>query len=487
MLTRKVNQHDLEADINAIGREIFKRAEAAAPSIFSVEFWQQFAMNRMTADEDLKLRLFRFIEVLPSLQDSTTIARSLREHLKSGSAKSRNATSPDGHTSSQNGRQPLPPLLDLAVSYDNPNGIFAHAVAKAALIACEQGARKFIVGSTPDQAIASVRQLRRRNMCFTLDLLGETTLDDDLARQHQMQYITLIEQLSRQAREWPAVPLLDTAPWGSLPRINVSVKLSAIVANLHAIASRSDAEAVLERLRPILRAARLNGAFINIDMEYYAAKDLTLDVFKRVLTEPEFRDWEHCGIVIQAYLRDAESDMRSMIDWARPRGATVTVRVVKGAYWDSEVAAARRDNAPIPVYTEKWESDASFERVAELLLRNADVIRPAFASHNVRSIAAVLAMEAAMGLPPRTLELQMLTGMGDPLKRAVVSMGQRLRVYAPFGDMLTGMAYLIRRLIENTANESFLRQSFAGNTPVEQMLAPPGAFRPQGATGCSHG
>src|SRR6185503_12974949 len=103
---------------------------------------------------------------------------------------------------------------------------------------------------------------------------------------------------------------------------------------------------------------------------------------------------------------------------------------------------------------------------SQLMLENTDAIRPAFASHNVRSIASVLAMEDALDLPPRTVELQMLTGMGDQLKRAVVAMGQRLRVYAPFGDMIPGMAYLIRRLIENTSNESFLRQSFGGNTPV---------------------
>ena len=108
------------------------------------------------------------------------------------------------------------------------------------------------------------------------------------------------------------------------------------------------------------------------------------------------------------------------------------------------------------------------------MLENADIIRPAFASHNVRSIAYALALEESFGLPPRTIELQMLTGMGDPLKRAVVDMGQRLRVYAPFGQLIPGMAYLIRRLIENTANESFLRQSFGGQVPIAELLRTPG-------------
>ena len=138
---------------------------------------------------------------------------------------------------------------------------------------------------------------------------------------------------------------------------------------------------------------------------------------------------------------------------------------------------AERIGWPSPLYKEKWESDAAYERVGRLMLVNSDIVRPAFASHNVRTISAVLATEAALGLPPRTLELQMLTGMGEPLRRALTRMKQRVRVYAPSGDMLTGMAYLTRRLIENTANESFLRQSFGGDTPVDELLRMPGPAR----------
>ncbi len=152
----------------------------------------------------------------------------------------------------------------------------------------------------------------------------------------------------------------------------------------------------------------------------------------------------------------------------------MTVRLVKGAYWDYETATAIRSGWPIPVFTKKWQSDTSFERIARMMLEGADIIRPAFASHNVRSIAHALALEESLGLSPRTVELQMLTGMGEPLKRAVVEMGQRLRVYAPFGNLIPGMAYLIRRLIENTANESFLRQSFGGQASIDEFLRAPG-------------
>ncbi|MBX3394067.1 MAG: proline dehydrogenase family protein [Phycisphaerae bacterium] len=466
MTLARLSPAAIEPEIGRIGREIFKRAEDASPSIFSMEAWQQFGMNWLTSDEDLKLRLFRFIEVMPSLNDATSIARHLIDYLEPKAAWRR----VKGHR--------LPGILELAIGFDRPESAYAHFVAWAARFGCGTSARQFIVGSTPGEAVAAVRKLRRKGMTFTLDVLGETIIADRVARHHQELYLELIRHLGRESLEWREDPILDRTPWGSLPKVNVSIKLSAIVVRFDPIDPEGVAAAVLDRLRPIFRAARQVGAFINIDMEHYAVKDMTLEIFKRVLSEPEFRDWPDVGIVIQTYMPEGETDLRELIGWVRRRGTPISVRIVKGAYWDSETATAVRNKWPIPLYTEKWRSDESFERVSALLLKNADVVRPAFASHNVRSIAAVLAMEATLGLPERTLELQMLTGMGDPLKRALVSMRQRLRIYAPFGDLMTGMAYLIRRLIENTANESFLRQSFGQHMSVDALLARPGSQPP---------
>ncbi len=417
-------------------------------------------MEWLTRDEDLKLRMFKFIEVLPTLCSPEAIARHLRQNVN------------------RNGEhgQPLPLPLQAALSYRRDDSWQALLVARAAKYAALRAATQFICGSTPQEAIESVVHMRHSGMAFTLDVLGETVYSDRVAGELQQLYIRLVEQLGVAAVDWSADPILDTAPWGRIPRVNVSIKLTGIVANFDP-ADPGAADAVLARLRPILRTAQRHGAFINIDMEHYAVKDLTLELFKRVLSEPEFRDWPDCGIVIQAYLTDGERDMAGLIDWARRRGTPLTVRLVKGAYWDSETAAAKRENRPTPVFTHKWQSDASFERITRMMLENADIIRPAFASHNVRSIAYALALEDSLDLPPRTIELQMLTGMGDPLKRAVVDMGQRLRVYAPFGHLIPGMAYLIRRLIENTANESFLRQSFSGQVPMEELLRAPGPDR----------
>ncbi|MFH1419058.1 MAG: proline dehydrogenase family protein [Planctomycetota bacterium] len=447
----------LEAATKRIGEEIFARAESAAPSVLSMECWQQHAMNWLTRDEDLKLRLFRFTEVMPALRSREAVARHLAEYLERQG----------------NGRQSLPLALRLALAFRKPDSAYAKLVASAAELGCAIMARQFIAGATPDEAISAVLGHRRRGMAFTLDLLGETVIADRVARGHQQQYIRLIRGISERACDWLPAPLLDEAPWGSLPRVNISLKLSAIVSKFDAIDPVGTKQAVLDRLRPIMRAARDAGSFLNIDMEHYAVKDLTLSLYKEVLSEPEFRDWPDCGIVIQAYMPEGEPDVAGLIDWSRKRDVPITVRLVKGAYWDSETAAAIRTGLPMPLFKRKWESDVAFERVARLMLENADIVRPAFASHNVRSIARALALEEALGLPPRTLEFQMLTGMGEPLKRAVVAMKQRLRVYAPVGDQMSGMAYFIRRLIENTANESFLRQSFGEDVAIEALLRDP--------------
>lgn len=448
----------LERTIQRIGREIFERAEAAAPTFRSTEFWQQLIMDWLSRNEDLRFRAFRFVEVFPALRTRTAIARHLREYL---------------HGRDAAGALPLPLPLALALSFTRDDSLHARSVAAVARVGCLQMARQFVCGSTPAEAVSSVRRLRRAGMAFTLDVLGETVIAAPVARAHQQTYLDLIRAFAESAKRWPAVPLLDQAPWGAIPSVNISIKLSALVPRFDPIDASATAAAVAEALRPILRSARDRGAFINIDVEHYAVKDLTFDLMTGLLMEPEFRDWPDCGIVIQCYLADAERDVRRLIAWARTRGTPITVRLVKGAYWDYETMQSVLTGRPSPVFTQKWQSDAAFERIGRLMLENADLIRPAFASHNVRSIAAVLATATALDLPPDTLELQMLTGMADPLKRAVVDMGRRLRVYAPFGNLLRGMAYLIRRLIENTSNESFLRQRFTEHTPVQALLRKP--------------
>src|SRR5262249_50303826 len=159
-----------------------------------------------------------------------------------------------------------------------------------------------------------------------------------------------------------AVPQIDSGAFGPVPRVNVSVKLSSLYSQFDPIAPEATSEAVLRRLRPILRLARRHGAFGNVDMEQYSFKEITLHIFREVLSEDEFRDWPDVGIAIQAYLRDTDDDLNDLLQWVGRRGVPVWVRLVKGAYWDYEIVLAEQNGWEAPVYRHKWQTDAAYER-----------------------------------------------------------------------------------------------------------------------------
>ena len=254
----------------------------------------------------------------------------------------------------------------------------------------------------------------------------------------------------------------------------MSVKLSSLYSQFDPIDPAGTYRAVAKRLRPILSLAKERGAFVNFDMEQYSFKDATLQIFREILMEPEFRDWPHVGIAMQAYLTDTERDMEQLFHWARDtRKCPIWVRLVKGAYWDYETVIAAQQGWPVPVFTQKWQSDASFERCTTLLFQNYEWLVPAIASHNIRSIAHALALGEELNVPERRYEFQVLYGMADAIQELVKSQNRRVRVYTPYGELLPGMAYLVRRLLENTSNDSFLKQGFSDGVSMEILLRNP--------------
>jgi len=445
---------DLEALTQSYGREIFARLNRSGPVPFSPSWWDERLMEWSMGDEAVKLQLFRFVDVLPLLHSPATISRHLREYF--GEA-----------------REHLPGWLTFGLRWLPSHGLFGRLLAAAAHRSAERLARKFIAGSNLAEALDAIDRLRRRSLAFTIDRLGEATITEREAEQAQADYLELINGLCRQVNTWPANDLIDRDERGPLPRVNVSVKLSALYSQFDPIDPQGTSAAVRRRLRPILRAAREQSAFVNIDMEQYAFKDLTLQIFRDVLDEDNFRDWPDAGIAIQAYLRDTAKDLQELAAWAQHRGTPVTVRLVKGAYWDYETIQSAQQGWPNPVWSHKWETDANYEHLTEFLIENRRWLRPALGSHNVRSLAHALALAHLRGLPPGAIELQMLYGMAEPIKDTLVRLGQRVRVYTPYGQLLPGMAYLVRRLLENTANESFLRASFTEHVPEEQLLRNP--------------
>ncbi len=445
---------EIEQQTKIIGREIFSRLKTESPSVFHFAWWDEKILDWCMRDETLKVQMFRFIDVLPMLKTGEQVARHLQEYFLDHA-------------------EIFPIAVQWGLNFASHRSSAARAVALAVRRNASRMAQRFIAGASAAEALTAIRKLRRQRLAFTLDLLGEAILSEEEAAAYQQCYLDLLTSLATAARSWEPIELIDTDHAGPIPRVNVSLKLTALYSQFDAIDPERSAARVKERLRPLFRTAKEVGAFVTVDMEQYRYKDLTLCVFKEILEEDEFRTWPQAGIVLQAYLRETEQDLRDLLTWVKTRGTPIGVRLVRGAYWDYETVIARQRHWPAPVFARKWETDRNFERLVISLLEQYQWLRPAIATHNVRSIAYALAVSQRLDLPERTLELQMLYGMGDAIKAVLVQLGQRLRVYAPFGELIPGMGYLVRRLLENTSNDSFLRHSFVEHVAVDALLQSP--------------
>ncbi len=445
---------DIERTTQEIGRYLFDHLSGGERNVLDRRWWDDRIMAWAMQDESVKVQMFRFIDVLPMLSTSEAVTRHLHEYF-------------------HDVRQFLPSAVRLGLAVATPRSIAGRALAIAARRNAMGHARRFIAGTTQNEVLAAAMRERKLRRAFTLDVLGEAVTSEREAEHYLRTYLDLIEGVAPVVNSWPEVPQIDRASLVELPRANVSVKLSALDSQFDPIDPAGTARRVGQRLQLLLRAAQAQRTFVNIDMESYRTKDLTLAIFEQVLMEDEFRDTSDVGIVIQCYLRDAADDLRRLRDWAVRRGRPVWVRLVKGAYWDYETVFAEATGWPVPVFRDKWETDANYERLTLFAMQNHEHIRPALGSHNLRSLANGMAVARHLGIPPHGFELQMLYGMADAEKQAIVDLGYRLRIYMPYGELIPGMAYLVRRLLENTSNESFLRASFAEHVSVEKLLMNP--------------
>jgi RHH-type proline utilization regulon transcriptional repressor/proline dehydrogenase/delta 1-pyrroline-5-carboxylate dehydrogenase len=389
--------------------------------------------------------------VLPTLTSSAEISRHLKEYLGDDQVK-------------------LSPALRMGLKAAGGMSWLFGSGIKAQVTGM---ARQFMLGNDDKEIVTTLRKLNDNDTAFTVDILGETVVSETEADQYAGRYLELMDLLAAQIGKWPRPCKSNESPRGLLPPLNVSVKISALYSQVHPADPETAIERASERLRPILRRAQALGAFINFDMESYALKDLTLRLFKKIFAEPEFASGPSCGLALQAYLKDCETDLTGVIAWARERNRRLAVRLVKGAYWDYETVMAQQRHWPAQVFARKAETDASFERLSSILLENNNAVDSAFGTHNVRSIAYVLAEAERLGVERRNFEFQMLYGMAEPIKDAVLQLGCRLREYCPVGELLPGMAYLVRRLLENTSNEGFLANKFAKGASRKDLLRNP--------------
>jgi RHH-type proline utilization regulon transcriptional repressor/proline dehydrogenase/delta 1-pyrroline-5-carboxylate dehydrogenase len=322
----------------------------------------------------------------------------------------------------------------------------------------------FVLGETIEAAMIRAKDVESNGYTYSYDMLGEAARTEADARRYHLSYSQAITAIARAATSAD----IRTNP-------GISVKLSALHPR-YEIAKRAQ---VLDELVPRLRAlaglARAAGLGLNIDAEEADRLSLSLEVIEATLSDPSLKAWDGFGVVVQAYGRRAGAVIDWLHDLAVRLDRKIMVRLVKGAYWDAEIKRAQiLGLSSFPVYTSKQATDASYLAQARKLLGLSDRIYPQFATHNAHTVAAVLHMATQAAVPPTAYEFQRLHGMGERLHDLVMTQNAtRCRIYAPVGAHRDLLAYLVRRLLENGANSSFVHQIVSAEVPAAQVAACP--------------
>ena len=428
---------DLEGPITALGTDL--AAKLPRPRRVSATRAERRLTELLMGDPELKAALFRFVDVRPACASPADLTRHLEELLAEAE-----------HS----------PKAQRAASLVR-GGLAQRPVAAAAGIGVDRMAQRFIVGADARAALPAITALWRQGIGTTVDLLGEATVTEAEADRYA-------------ARCEEALRVLAAAADDPL-QVNLSVKVSALTPQLRAIAPERGMDGARDRLRGLFRVARDLGAHLHVDMESFDTREAIQRLTFELLSEPEFAAGPSAGVVLQAYLVESPEHLDELLAWCRAAGRAtpLTVRLVKGAYWDHEVVDAAQHGWTPPVFEDKRATDRNFERLSRTLLdaTREGVVRTAIASHNLRSIAHAAAYADAIGVRDG-LEFQVLRGLGDDTQAAIAAAGRPVRCYCPVGDLVAGMAYLVRRLLENTANDSFLAAQ-AGGSDLKTLLEAP--------------
>ena len=341
-------------------------------------------------------------------------------------------------------------------------------IRKGVDMALRMMGEQFVTGETIGQALANARPREAQGFRYSYDMLGEAAMTETDAQRYLRAYETAIAAIGQ-----------ASAGRGIVDGPGISIKLSA----LHPRYARAQLGRVMAELYPrLLRLATMakqHDIGLNIDAEEHDRLELSLDLLERLCFEPALAGWQGIGFVIQAYQKRCPAVVDFIVDLARRSGHRLMVRLVKGAYWDSEIKRAQVDGqAGYPVYTRKPYTDLAYIACAKKLLAAPDAVFPQFATHNAHSLAAIHTLAGA-GFHNRQYEFQCLHGMGEPLYAQVVGamadgkLARPCRIYAPVGTHDTLLAYLVRRLLENGANTSFVNRIADENLALETLVQDP--------------
>lgn len=322
-------------------------------------------------------------------------------------------------------------------------------------------ARQFVFGETISDAFSHSKEYEKKGYRISYDMLGEGARDTQTAESYLKSYLDAIDYLGA-----------DTKKNGFSRIPSISVKLSALHPRYKPAQAERCIPIMAERLLLISQRAAREGLSLTIDAEEASRLDLSINLFEKIITSPLLKDWEGFGLAVQAYQKRALPLLDHIIDLAYQNKRKFHVRVVKGAYWDTEIKIAQVEGLPdYPVYTRKCNTDASYLACVHKLFLNNDHIYPMLATHNAHTVSAILEMSKEKNA---TFELQRLHGMGERLYDYILQNGlARASIYAPVGKYRELLPYLVRRLLENGANSSFVNQMLNRTIDIESMVLDP--------------
>lgn len=334
----------------------------------------------------------------------------------------------------------------LHISKHMPAKVLAYCIRKAVSLL----ATRFIAGESIEKANSSLSSLLKSGRDATLDQLGELVVSNKEADQYMNGVLEVINGFNRHVKK-------GSRNGAGINRAHVSVKVSALCNDLKPQSFDYSYKNIAPRLKRILLEGKKEEVFINIDAEHYHYRDIIFEVYKKVLLEtPELQDYADTGIVVQAYLRDGYKHFQEVVKLAKQRGLVMPIRLVKGAYWDAETIEADALNFEAPEFLNKEETDIHFRQIVYKALEHDKEIQLAVASHNIQDhcFSEILREQKFPDAP--VIEHQCLHMTYEALSVALAKMGMPTRNYIPIGNLLVGMAYLVRRIMENSSQVGVL-------------------------------
>lgn len=499
---------DSQERIEAIGFQIFDLAsQYKAPPRYRLLKWARFKFHRfqdqMTATlsdhPDLLHAVMSFTDLLPDSKSAAEIYSAFRQYFPSEDRR-------------------LPGLINFGIRMSQKPWIESFRPGKyfftrGVRFGIAMQASRYLVGDNADKALPKLYAMLKEGKGIIFDFVGEAVETEAEEKAYLKQYMDLLDGLAKKApkiKKYVEVNRQRRIQMQSASELKIksfaekdqmdfeiSVKLSSFYAEFNPLDPEGTSQAVIERLKPLIQKMRVleeNTGLkigITIDLEQDEYVEVSYKIFKDLFSSGElisverpqlgrYKDMNRIGIVVQAYRKDALAVLQDLSAWSALRansgGAeSILIRLVKGAYWDFESKEAAHKGFELPVFDGKVNSDYNYELMTDFLFANSEYLRPAFGSHNVRSISS--AMEKAHRLG-KAAEFQMLYGMVDKYQYALVQMGIPLRVYAPVGKMLPGMAYNARRLLENGSQQGFIQMSMGNPDRAKQkiLLGDPSKF-----------